>query len=133
MDPARQGPRIPRRRRLSPVDIPDRRSRESPRLRARLLRSVERAKCALSSQPYVRLEEEFVAEKDRRALHLSVELSRNDYEEMIRPLVDKSLASVQTAIQDAGLSARDLDTMSEGEFWCLMTRNLGRAEEMLGY
>jgi molecular chaperone DnaK len=83
--------------------------REIPRARARLLRSVERAKRALSVEPFVTLEEEFVAERDGEPLHLSMELSRPEYENMILPLVERSMASVQTALRDAGLLAHHID------------------------
>jgi molecular chaperone DnaK len=77
--------------------------------RARLLRAVEAAKRQLSFEPFVRLEEEFLAEKDGRPLHLSMELSRRDYEALIQPLLDRTLASVQRALQDCNLMPRDLD------------------------
>src|SRR3984893_12499901 len=56
--------------------------------RARVLRAVEAAKRQLSFHPFVRLEEEFIAEKDGQALHLNLEINRQDYETMIRPLLD---------------------------------------------
>lgn len=83
--------------------------RTIPRARARLLRALERAKCVLSDQPFVKVEEEFLAERDGSPLHLSVELCRTDYEDMIRPLVERSMASVQTALHDASILARDVD------------------------
>src|SRR5207248_1401954 len=54
--------------------------------KARLLRAVEAAKRHLSAHPFARIEEEFLLEKDGRALHLNLEISREEYEEMIRPL-----------------------------------------------
>ncbi|MCZ6792107.1 MAG: Hsp70 family protein, partial [Planctomycetota bacterium] len=81
----------------------------SARSRFHLLRSVQAAKHRLSTQPFVRLEEEFVAEKDGKPLHLSLEVSRHEYEDLIRPLVERSMESVQTALHDAGTLARDVD------------------------
>ena len=83
----------------------------SPRTRARLLAAVERAKCELSSHPYARIDEEFVAERKGTSLHLSMEVNRNDYEDLIRLLVERSLSSVQTALHDAGHLARDMDEL----------------------
>lgn len=83
--------------------------RTLPRARARLLRSLERAKRLLSSQPFAVVEEEFVAERDGVPLHLSAEISRREYEELIAPLVDRSMGSVQEALHLAGLLARDID------------------------
>src|SRR3954451_4677283 len=50
--------------------------------RARILSAVEAAKRQLSYHPFVRIEEEFIAEKDGQALHLQLELTRPEYEEM---------------------------------------------------
>ncbi|MBI4602568.1 MAG: Hsp70 family protein [Planctomycetes bacterium] len=83
--------------------------RSIPRARARTLRAVERAKRVLSSHPFVTVEEEFIAERDGVPLHLSVELRRDDYEAMIRPLIERSMGSVQTALHDAKLLTRDID------------------------
>src|SRR5215510_7251822 len=63
--------------------------------KARVLRAVEEAKKQLSYHPFVRIEEEFIAEKDGQALHLSMEISRQEYEEMIRPLLDRTMDCVQ--------------------------------------
>src|ERR1700722_12059363 len=47
--------------------------------RARVLRAAEEAKKLLSFHPFVRLEEEFIAEKDGQALHLQLEITRLEY------------------------------------------------------
>ena len=52
--------------------------------RARVLRAVEAAKRQLSFHPFVRLEEEFIAEKDGQALHLQLEITREEYEDFAR-------------------------------------------------
>src|SRR6516165_1439975 len=52
---------------------------------SRVLRAVETAKRQLSYHPFARIEEEFIAEKEGRTLHLSVEVGREEYEELIRP------------------------------------------------
>src|SRR5215472_8424676 len=59
--------------------------------RSRVLRAVEAAKRHLSSHPFARIEEEFIAEKEGRSLHLNLEIGREEYEEMIRPLVDRTM------------------------------------------
>ena len=63
--------------------------------RARVLRAVEEAKKHLSFHPFARIEEEFVAEKEGRPLHLNVEISRTEFEELIRPLLDRTMDCVQ--------------------------------------
>src|SRR5713226_6346315 len=59
--------------------------------RARVLRAVEEAKKHLSFHPFARLEEEFIAEKEGSALHLNLEISRVEYEGLIRPLLDRTM------------------------------------------
>lgn len=79
------------------------------RTRSRLWRAVEQAKHRLSTEPYAQITEEFIAEKEGTPLHLSIELNRHDYEEMIRPLIEKSMVAVQTAVKEAGLTADGID------------------------
>jgi molecular chaperone DnaK len=77
--------------------------------KARLLRAAEAAKRHLSDHPFARLEEEFIAEKDGQALHLAVEMQRGEYEALIRPLLDRTMECVQRALDDANLSASQID------------------------
>lgn len=72
--------------------------------KARVLRAAEEAKKQLSSQPFVRVEEEFIAEKDGQALHLNLEVTREEYEGMIRPLLDRTMDCVQRALNDCQLT-----------------------------
>ncbi|MBI4787025.1 MAG: Hsp70 family protein [Chloroflexi bacterium] len=76
---------------------------------ARLTRAAEQAKITLSSQPFARVREEYLMEREGKPLHLDVEVARNEFEELIEPLLEGTLASVDQALQDAKLEARDLD------------------------
>jgi molecular chaperone DnaK len=73
--------------------------------RSRVLRAVEAAKRHLSYHPFARIEEEFIAEKDGQALHLNMELTRDEYETLIQPLLDRTMDCVQRALDDANLIA----------------------------
>jgi molecular chaperone DnaK len=44
-------------------------------------------------------------------LHLEVEISRDEYEAMIRPLVESTLDSVSKALQDSGKKPGDMDAI----------------------
>ncbi|HEY8503425.1 MAG TPA: Hsp70 family protein, partial [Gemmataceae bacterium] len=77
--------------------------------RARLLRAVEEAKKKLSDHAFARIEEEFIAVKDGVDLHLNMEVSRAEYEALILPLLERTTDCVQQALDDAGLTARDID------------------------
>ncbi len=83
--------------------------RDSRASRARLLRAVEEAKKRLSDHAVTRIEEEFIAEKDGVPLHLSLELERVEFEELIRPLIDRTMECVQHALDDAHLTAAQID------------------------
>src|SRR5262249_30944902 len=83
--------------------------RTSPVAKARVLRAVEAAKRHLSAHPFARIEEEFIAEKDGHALHLNVELTREQFEGMIQPLLDRTMDCVQRALEDAHLTASQID------------------------
>ncbi len=82
--------------------------REDRRARARLTRAAEQAKIALSDAPYTRVTDEYIARKILVPLHLDVEVSRTEFENLIRPLVRSTLESVDRALQDAGLRPKEL-------------------------
>jgi molecular chaperone DnaK len=77
--------------------------------RARLLRSVEEAKKRLSFHPFARIEEEFIAEKDGQALHLNLEIGRGEYEELIRPHLQRTMDCLQRALDDGHVTASQID------------------------
>ena len=83
--------------------------RESPTSRARTLKAVEAAKRVLSDHAFARIEEEFIAEKDGVPLHLSTEIERGEFEGLIRPLLDRTMECVQKALDDARLTASQID------------------------
>lgn len=76
---------------------------------ARITRAAEQAKLVLSDQPYARIEEEYLLEHQGSAIHLSVELSRMAYEEMIEDYINATLDAVHIALKGAKLTAADID------------------------
>jgi molecular chaperone DnaK len=83
--------------------------RESPQAKSRVLRAVEEAKKALSTEAVSKIEEEFIAEAKGVPLHLKVEIDRREYEELIAPLLDRTLTCLDRAMSDAGLQAHQID------------------------
>ncbi|MCY2988273.1 MAG: Hsp70 family protein [Planctomycetota bacterium] len=83
--------------------------REVPVAKSRLLQAVEEAKKRLSSEAFTLLAEEFLVEKDGLPLHLQRELDRREYEELIGPLLHKTVRCVDAALADAKLLAQDID------------------------
>lgn len=83
--------------------------RKIPIAHARLLRAAEDAKIRLSSEPFTTVAEEFIAEKNGQPLNLNMTIDRGDYEQLILPLLEKTLRSVDAALDDAKLTAQQLD------------------------
>jgi len=83
--------------------------RDLPAARARLLRAAEEAKKVLSSAPYATVQEEYIAEKAGIPLHLTLEISRLEFEDLIQPLLDKTMTCVGQALDDASLIPSQLD------------------------
>jgi molecular chaperone DnaK len=83
--------------------------REDRRAKARLIRAAEQAKIGLSSQPFVRVREEYLLEKDGHPQHLDEEVSRADFEGLIEDLVENTLTAFDQALADADLNTADLD------------------------
>jgi len=76
---------------------------------ARVTRAAEAAKMRLSEHAYAQVREEFVATRGGRPLHLEAELSREQFEQLIEPLLIGTLDSVRRALRESGLDARNLD------------------------
>jgi len=83
--------------------------RESLSARSRLLRAVEEAKKKLSCEPVVRIQEEFIAQKHGAPINLDREINRLEYEDLIEPLLSKTLVCVDESLSDAHLSATQID------------------------
>jgi molecular chaperone DnaK len=82
---------------------------ENVQARARILRAVEEAKKQLSFHPYARIEEEFIAQKEGQPLHLNLEISRTEYEDLIRPFLQRTMDCLQRALDDGQVTAAAID------------------------
>ncbi len=81
----------------------------SPIAMARLQRAAEAAKITLSDHPYATLSEEFLFEKDGAPIHLSLEISRHEYEAMIEPYIRETMDAVHVALIGAKLTVANID------------------------
>lgn len=79
--------------------------------KARLWWAAEEAKKKLSFEQYVKISEESLVVRDGKPLHLEFEISREEYEAMIRPLLESTLDSVSKALQESGKKPRDIDAI----------------------
>ena len=72
--------------------------------RRRLKAVMENAKINLSTVPFVSVHEEYLTTQ----AHLRTEFSREEYEKLIAPLLQKTLECLQRALKDAVLTAADI-------------------------
>jgi molecular chaperone DnaK len=82
-----------------------------PVARARIWWAAEEAKRRLSFDPEVTIREEALATVDGKPLHLELEIAREEYEDMIRPLVEQTLEYMSKALADAGKGPSELNAI----------------------
>jgi molecular chaperone DnaK len=82
---------------------------KNPVIMARLKRAAETAKIALSYEPFVRIEEDHIGKKLFKSIHLSYELSRADFIEMIQDDLSRTMDSVTKALNDASMLPSQID------------------------
>lgn len=77
---------------------------------ARLLRAAEDAKIELSDVQYTEVNLEYLAKGVKgRPLHLTREVRREEFEELVENLLDRTIDSIDKALKDAALEAEDID------------------------
>ena len=76
-----------------------------PAAHRRLKGVMEQAKIRLSSDPFTKVQEDYLTEKH----HLITEIARTSYEEIITPWLAKTVDCVQSALSDGGINARQID------------------------
>ena len=82
--------------------------RQSLVARSRMIGAVEEAKKRLSTEPVVLIAEEFIAEQGGVPLNLHTEVTRDEYESLIEPLLAKTLKCLDDALEDAKLQAQQI-------------------------
>jgi molecular chaperone DnaK len=75
-----------------------------PKTLRRLKVAMEAAKIRLSDEPCAAVREEYIDGKR----HLELEILRIDYESMIMPLLDKTIACLHQSLSDAHMAAQDV-------------------------
>lgn len=76
---------------------------------ARLLQAAEQAKIALSEHAFTTVREPFLGRRGETALHLELDLAREDFENLIKPLLSGTLDAIDRALNDADMTADDID------------------------
>jgi molecular chaperone DnaK len=98
--------------------------RNNRQAQARLRRAAEGAKIALSSEPFTWVREEYLAEKDGAALHLEIEISRQQFIDLIDDLLHETLDSVERVLKDGGVEQPDQVLLVGGSTYIPAVREL---------
>ena len=75
----------------------------------RLKEASEKAKKDLSGTMQAHISLPFITANQSGPLHLEKDLTRAKFEEMIKPIVERTLGPVRQALKDAGLMSTDID------------------------
>ncbi|MDE2589363.1 MAG: molecular chaperone DnaK, partial [Patescibacteria group bacterium] len=83
--------------------------RKDPQALQRLKESAEKAKIELSSSQEAQINQPFISMGSAGPLHLTMTLTRAKLEQIVGPLIEKSLGPVQKALDDAKAKVADID------------------------
>ena len=83
--------------------------RGDPQALQRLYEAAEKAKCELSSATQTQINLPFITADASGPKHLNVTLTRAAFEAMVQPLIDRCMAPVTQALDDAKLAASEID------------------------
>jgi molecular chaperone DnaK len=75
---------------------------------ARLMEAAETAKIELSTNVTTRVSLPYIAAVGGTPRHLEMDLTRTELERLVRPVIDRCRASVEQALQDAGVKPADV-------------------------
>jgi molecular chaperone DnaK len=83
----------------------------SPAAQNRLLSAVEQVKVALSSDTWAQLRAPFLIEHGGEPRHADLRIERSELEDLIHPLLERTLSSVDQVLSDAGLEPTQVDEL----------------------
>jgi molecular chaperone DnaK len=75
----------------------------------RIKESAEKAKKDLSSLKEVQISIPFISANSDGPLHVETSLTRAKFEDMIKPIIEKTVGPIRQALTDAGLTKSDID------------------------
>jgi len=77
----------------------------------RIWEAAEQARIELSSTLSTTINLPFIAQKDGNPLHISLTLTRAKLEELIEPIIDRTIPLMEQALKDARLKPEDIDNI----------------------
>ena len=81
---------------------------KDPQALQRVREAAEKAKIELSSAAETEINLPFITQKDGQPLHLTKKLTRSELEKLVDELIQKTIAPVEKALKDAGVSKTDI-------------------------
>ncbi|MCC5875979.1 MAG: molecular chaperone DnaK [Candidatus Sumerlaeia bacterium] len=75
----------------------------------RLKEVAEKAKCELSATAQTIISLPFISYKDGQPLHLDRPFTRDEFEELVEPFINRTVRCCKRALDDAGLNRKDID------------------------
>ena len=83
--------------------------REDPMALQRLKEAAEKAKIELSSTTQTAINLPFITATESGPKHLNVDMTRAQFEQLVAPLVDRTIPPMEKALKDAGFSKSEID------------------------
>src|SRR4030067_236307 len=83
--------------------------RKDPQALQRLREAAEKAKIELSSAQKAQINQPFITQGKEGPLHLTMTLSRSKLEQIVDPLIQKTIHPVELALKDAKIKASDVN------------------------
>jgi molecular chaperone DnaK len=83
--------------------------KKDPQALQRLREAAEKAKIELSSSTQAQINQPFITQGKDGPLHLTLTLTRAKLEQIVDPLIQKTLKPVETALKDAKIKVSDID------------------------
>lgn len=83
--------------------------RKDPQALQRLREAAEKAKIELSSSQEAEINQPFITQGPNGPLHLTMKITRAKLEQIVDPLIQKSIKPVELALKDAKIKASDID------------------------
>ncbi len=81
----------------------------SAKEKARLLKIAEQTKISLSTENTVEIQENFFYKIKEKAIHLELTVTRDEFENLIKHLVSKTVSLLQVALEDADVEIDDIE------------------------
>jgi len=82
---------------------------ENPLLKQKLKETAENAKIELSDRKSTDIIIPFIETNKKEPVHLNINLKREEFENMILPLISRTVPLIHKAIKEAGLTKKDID------------------------